>query len=164
MDARITLALFLRREQKYAEALEIVEGMNRDYPHNFLIASEHAHLLNAAGHGKEAVAAYQQVLSDYRRGWFPVSRPEQAAFGLGEAARGQHQFEGALNGYTQVAGFKNVDPELAQRANLGAAEMLDLLKRRDDALKQYDAVIAANSASAQAEEARRFLKTPYSLQ
>jgi tetratricopeptide (TPR) repeat protein len=164
MDARITLALFLRREQKYPEALEVVEGMNRDYPHNFLIASEHAHLLNAAGHGKEAVAAYQQVLSDYRRGWFPVSRPEQAAFGLGEAARGQHQFELALSGYTQVAGFKNVDPELAQRATLGAAEMLDLLKRRDDAVKQYDAVIAANSASAQAEEARRFLKTPYSLQ
>jgi tetratricopeptide (TPR) repeat protein len=164
MDARITLALFLRREQRYPEALEVVEGMNRDYPHNFLIASEHAHLLNAAGHGKAAVTAYQQVLENFHRGWFPVSRPEQAAFGLGEAARGQHELELALNGYNQVGGFKNVDPELAQRANLAAGEMLDAMNRRDEAVKRYNQVLAANNTGSMAEEARRHLKTPYSLQ
>ena len=67
MDAKITLALFLRREQRYPEALKVVENMQHSYPHNFLVASEHAHLLNAAGHGSQAVTAYQQVLTDYRR-------------------------------------------------------------------------------------------------
>jgi tetratricopeptide (TPR) repeat protein len=163
MDARITLALFLRREQRYAEALEVVEGMNRDYPHNFLIASEHAHLLNAAGHGKAAVTAYQQVLENYRKAWFPVSRPEQAAFGLGQAARGQHEFEIALNGYEQVGGFKNVDPELMQRATLGAGEMLDAMNRRDEAVKRYNQVVAENGSTPMADEARRYLKAPYSV-
>lgn len=164
MDARITLALFLRREQRYPEALQVVEGMLHDYPHNFLVASEHAHLLNAAGHGKEAVAAYQQVLDEYRKGWFPVSRPEQAAFGLGESARGQHEFELALSGYNLVGTFKNVDPELQQRANLGAAEMLDVLNRRDDAVKRYREVLSADASSGLADSARRYLKTPYRLQ
>jgi tetratricopeptide (TPR) repeat protein len=164
MDAKVTLALFLRREQRYPEALSVVEDMHRSYPHNFLVASEHAHLLNAAGHGKQAVAAYEQVLTDFHRGWFPVSRPEQAAFGLGEAARGQREFELALNGYNQVATFKNVDPELQQRANLGAGEMLDLLNRRDDAVNRYRQVVAADSSTQPAVLARRFIKTPYRIQ
>lgn len=164
MDAKITLALFLRREQRYPEALKVVEDMQHSYPHNFLVASEHAHLLNAAGHGKQAVFAYEQVLTDYHRGWFPVSRPEQAAFGLGEAARGQHEFELALNGYDQVGSFKNVDLELLQRANLGAGEMLDMLNRRDDAVSRYRQVVAADSSSQPANLARRFMKNPYRIQ
>jgi len=161
MDARITLALFLRREQKYPECLAVVEGMLRDYPHNFLVSAEHAHLLNAAGHGKEAVAAYQQVLELYRKNWYPVSRPEQAAFGLGESARGQHQFDLALSGYNMVSTFKNVDPELLQRANLGAGEMLDLLNRRDEAVQRYRALVASDAPSNLSDVAKRNIKTPY---
>ncbi|WP_041855474.1 tetratricopeptide repeat protein [Candidatus Korobacter versatilis] len=161
MDARITLALFLRREQKYDECLQVVKGMHDEYPHNFLISAEYAHLLNAAGHGPEAVAEYQLVLDRYRKGWFPVSRPEQAAFGLGEAARGQKQYELALNGYNMVSTFKNVDQELIQRTNLGAGEVLDLMNRRDDAVKRYQQVLAFNQSNAVAERAKHNLKTPY---
>ena len=164
MDARIMLALFLRREQRYPEALQVVEGMLHDYPHNFLIASEHAHLLSASGHGKEAVTAYEQVLDDYKKNWFPVSRPEQAAFGLGESARGQHQFEEALNGYNLVATFKNVDPDLLQRANLGAGEVLDAMNRHEDAVKRYRQVVSADDATPAAEQAKHFIKTPYRVQ
>ncbi|HEY3927857.1 MAG TPA: hypothetical protein VGL89_05760 [Candidatus Koribacter sp.] len=164
MDARITLALFLRREQRYPEALAVVETMLHDYPHNFLVASEHGHLLNAAGRGREAVLAYQQVLEEYKKNWFPVSRPEQAAFGLGESARGQHQYELALNGYDMVSTFKNVDPELQQRANLGAGEMLDLLNRRNDAVKRYEAVLSAGPPSNLADQAKRYMRAPYRVQ
>jgi tetratricopeptide (TPR) repeat protein len=164
MDAKITLALFLRREQRYPEALAVVDDMHHQYPHNFLIASEQAHLLNAAGHGKEAVAAYQEVLEEYRKGWFPVSRPEQAAFGLGEAARGQHEFELALNGYNLVSSFKNVDPDMQQRANLGAGEMLDMLNRRDEAMQRYNDVVSEDASTNLAELARRYMKTPYRIQ
>lgn len=161
MDARIALTLFLRREQRYAEALTVSEEMLRQYPHNFLIAAEHAHLLNASGHGKDAIAAYEQVLENYQRGWFPVSRPEEAAYGLGQSARGQHQYDLALGAYNRVSTFKNVDPELLQRANLAAGEMLDLLKRRDEAVQRYQQVVAADGSAALAESAKRYLKTPY---
>jgi tetratricopeptide (TPR) repeat protein len=164
MDAKITLALFLRREQKYPECLAVVEDMLHLYPHNFLVSAEHAHLLNAMGRGKEAVAAYQQVLDNYRKGWFPASRPEQAAFGLGEAARGQHQFDLALSSYNLVSTFKNVDPELLQRANLGAGETLDAMNRRDDAVQRYRAVVSADGSNPAAEQAKRYMKSPYRIQ
>ena len=43
-DAKIILALFLRREQRYAEALQVVNGMQNEFPRNFLMASEYANL------------------------------------------------------------------------------------------------------------------------
>src|SRR5271165_342715 len=55
-DAQIVYALFLRREQNYNEALQVVARMQVEFPRNALIAAEYAHLLNAAGHGQEALA------------------------------------------------------------------------------------------------------------
>ena len=51
-DAKIALALFLRREQAYDEALQLVQGMSAAYPRSCMIALEYAHLLAAAGHGR----------------------------------------------------------------------------------------------------------------
>ena len=67
-DAALALSLFLRREQRYDEALQLVGRLSHQYPRNFLLAVEHAHLLNAAGHGREAIAEYQQALEKGREG------------------------------------------------------------------------------------------------
>ena len=61
-DAKIALALFLRREQFYDEALQLVEECTRP-SRDFLVATEYAHLLNAAGHGPQAVAAYRKIVA-----------------------------------------------------------------------------------------------------
>ena len=91
-DAKIVLALFLRREQKYDEALQVVNGMQNEYPRNFLMATEYAHLLNAAGHGQEAIAAYRKVLAGCRANAYNQCRIEIPAYGLGEALRGQKDY------------------------------------------------------------------------
>ncbi len=161
MDARILLAVFLRREEKYDEALRVVSGMMQEYPHNFLVADERANLLNAAGHGKEAIVAYQQILENCRKNYYPASRPEQIAFGLGEAARGQRQFDLALASYQMVGSFKGGDPDLQQRADLGAGEMFDLLNRRDDALKMYNQVLSEGSSTPPADIAKKRIRSPY---
>jgi tetratricopeptide (TPR) repeat protein len=159
-DARIVLALFLRREQKYAEALQVVNGMQNDFPRNFLMATEYAHLLNAAGHGQEAIAAYRKVLAGCRANTYNQCRIEIAAYGLGEALRGQKDYAGAAEAYELAAG-SGKDSDLHQRATLSAGEMYDLLQKRDTALEKYKAVIAENSASNSADLARRYLKQAY---
>ena len=159
-DARIVLALFLRREQKYAEAVTVVNGMQNEYPRNFLMATEYAHLLNAAGHGPDAIAAYRKVLAGCRSNSYNQCRIEIPAYGLGEALRGQNDFAGAADAY-ELAASSAKDPDFRQRATLAAGEMYDALRQRATALQKYRAVIAENSASNSADVARHYLKQAY---
>lgn len=159
-DARIVLALFLRREQKYDEALQVVNVMQNQYPHNFLMATEYAHLLNAAGHGQQAIAAYRKVLDGCRANSYNRCRIEIPAYGLGEAMRGQKDYSGAAEAY-EIAATTGKDPDLRQRATLAQGEMYDLMQKRDNAIEKYQAVIAENSASNSAELARQYLKAAY---
>jgi tetratricopeptide (TPR) repeat protein len=162
-DAKIALALFLRREQQYDEALKIVGGMYQAFPKNFLMATEYAHLLNAAGHGPQAVAAYEKIVSGCRSHTFTVCRIEIPAYGLGEAMKGQRDLQGAADAYA-LAASSALDPEFKQRAMLKEAEMYDAMHKRDAALQKYQEVIAANSGSESAELARRHMKQAYVIQ
>ena len=54
------------------------------------------------------------------------------------------------------------DPEMAQRAAVGAGEMYDLLRKRELALKRYEAAVAVDSGSPLAETARKRMRQPYS--
>ncbi len=161
VDARIALSLFLRREQRYPEALKLVGEMAADYPRNFLLTLEHANLLNAAGRGQEAIIAYRKLLADGKSGVFAESRLELADYGLGEALRGQHDYEGAATAYDAVLSFPRADPDLRQRATLAAGEMYDLLKQRQQAVQRYQAVVSADDSSEHATLARKHIKQPY---
>ncbi|HEY4900634.1 MAG TPA: hypothetical protein VIH91_07435 [Terriglobales bacterium] len=161
-DAKIALALFLRREQLYAEALQLVGGMYTAFPRNFLVATEYAHLLNAAGHGPQAIAAYQKIVTGCRGNAFSVCRMEIPAYGLGEAMKGQRDFQGAEQAY-ELAASTAVDPDFRQRAMLKAGEMYDAMQKRDAAMEKYKAVIAANSGTESADLARRYMKQAYTV-
>jgi tetratricopeptide (TPR) repeat protein len=162
-DAEIALSMFLRREQRYPEAIELINSLTHAYPKNFLVALEYANLLNAAGKGPEAIAAYQHLLQSGRDGTYENPRLEQAAYGLGEALRGQHEFQAAAEAYEQVHRYQHVDPELRDRAYLATGEMYDVMNMREDAVKEYQAVITADADSPGAEIARKRLKNRYKL-
>ena len=161
MDARIALSLFLRREQRYPEALKLVGQLEVEFPRNFLFRLENANLMNAAGRGGDAVAAYRKLLDDNKAGMFAESRMEMAYYGMGEALRGQHDFRGAAEAYDTVQEYKAADPDLRQRAELAAGEMYDLLHNREQALQRYQAVIAVAGDPERAELARKRIKQPY---
>lgn len=163
VDAKIALSLFLRREQRYGEAISLVHGLMTLFPRNYLVALEHANLLNAAGHGPEAIAAFRTLLELGKAGKFQDARLEQAAWGLGEALRGQRDFVGAAHAYDSVCGYKHVDPELMDRSNLAAGEMYDVLNQRELALKKYQAVVSSAGRSPLADTAKKRLKKPYQL-
>lgn len=159
-DGKIVLALFLRREEKYDEALKVVSGMQSEFPRNFLVASEYAHLMNAAGHGQEAIAAYRKVLAGCRSNAYAVCRIEVPAYGLGEALRGQREYQDAAEAY-DLSSSRGNDPELRQKATLAAGEMYDVLQKREAALEKYRTVIAQDSISDAAGLARHYMKQAY---
>ena len=149
VDAKIVLIVFLRRERRLDEALQILRSLEPQYPHNVLFAIEEGNLLNAKGHGSEAAAVYRKVWQDGRNGRYAGLHYEIAATALGDLLRSQKNYSGAAAAYEQVSEIQKPDPAIQQKAALGAGEMYDLLQKRDLALKKYAAAVEVNARSPQ---------------
>ena len=160
-DAKIALALFLRREQAYDEALRLVQGMSAAYPRSCMIALEYAHLLAAAGHGPESIAAYRQILTNCKAKKYPLPEPSVAAFFLGVALRGQCRFDEAAEAFDTVGSYPGASREMTERATLAAGEMYDTLNKRDLAVKRYQELVVAGNNTRALDAARRHLQRPY---
>jgi Ni,Fe-hydrogenase III small subunit len=164
VDARVALALFLRREARYNDASNVVETLTSQYPKNYLFALEDCNLIKDGGKGPQAIACYNKLLDGAKAGQFMSPHVEFASFGLAETLRGQKDYEGALKQYEFTASVPNGQLSLKQRSELAAGEMYDVMSKRDQAVQQYQAVIAQDNSSAQAELARKLLREPYRAQ
>jgi tetratricopeptide (TPR) repeat protein len=162
IEAGTVIALFLRREGKYKEAIGVVRSLEAKYPHDFLFSLEEANLRKDAGEGMAAVAAYESLLHDARKpGYFPSAHLELAYFGLGEALNGQRRFAEAAQAYEQAAFAPGSGTELKRRSLVAAGKARDLNGERTQAVQDYKWAIANGSDTTQGEIARRLLKTPY---
>jgi hypothetical protein len=159
-DAKVVLALFLRREGRFPEARQTIQTLGRDYPRNVLFALEEPNILRALGKNQEAAAAYRKIFQEGREGRFN-GHYELAAYSLGELLRVQKNYQLAADAYNLVDTVREPDSEVQQRANLAAGEMYDLMKKRDLALKKYETVIAEDSGSPPADSARKHIKEAY---
>jgi len=162
VEARTVIALFLRRESKYQEAIQVIRKLKSEYPRDFLFHLEEANLLKDAGEGMVAVDAYRDLLSAATRpGYFADPQLELAYFGLGEGLRGQRHYAEAAEAYEKAAWTKNVGPELKIRSLLAAGECRDVNGERNLAVKDYQGAIDAGPNTSRADIARRRLRTPY---
>jgi tetratricopeptide repeat protein len=161
VDAKILLVLFLRREHRYEEALPIARGLIQSYPHDVLMALEEGNLLRAEGHNQKAADIYRRVWDAGRQGRFDGLHYEIAALSLGDLLRSQKDFTNAVAAYEQVNTVPQPDPEISQKASLGAGEVYDLLQKRDLAIKQYQAVVATDPKTSFAETASQHMKEAY---
>jgi hypothetical protein len=162
IEARTVVALFLRRESKYQEAIQVVRKLKSEYPHDYLFCLEEANLRKDAGEGMGAVTAYRELLAaNARPGYFASTQLELAHFGLGEALRGQRHYSEAAQAYEQAAWTRDVSPELKIRALLAAGECRDLNGERAQAVKDYQAAISTGPETSRADTARKHLRNPY---
>ncbi|MGA3070257.1 MAG: hypothetical protein ABSD43_08580 [Terracidiphilus sp.] len=163
IEARTTIALFLRREARYKEAIEVVRGLKREYPRDYLFSLEEANLRKDAGEGMVAVAAYREILAaNAKPGYYYSARMELTYFGLGDALRGQRHFGEAAESYEQAAWTPNVGPELKIRSLLAAGECRDLNGERQQAVKDYQSAIDSGPNTSRADTARKYLRKAYS--
>ncbi len=159
-DAKVVLALFLRREGRYPEALDTIRSLMQGYPRNVLFALEEPNLLRAQGKNQQAEAIYRKIFQEGREGRFN-GHYELAAYSLGELLRAEKNYQAAADAYNLVDAVREPDAEVRQRADLAAGEMYDLMKKRDLALKKYETVIAEDSGSPPADSARKHIKEAY---
>jgi len=161
VDAKVVLALFLRREHRYDEARAYMHDLAVRYPRNYLFPLEEANLLRSGGHVQEAAAGYRKVWQNGREGRYGTLHYEVSAWGLGELLRSQKDYSGAVAAYELVSQAPDADPETLQKANLAAGEMYDLLQKRDLAMKKYQTVLAENGSTPLAERAREHIREAY---
>jgi tetratricopeptide (TPR) repeat protein len=162
VEARTVIALFLRREGKYKEAIEVVRSLKQQFPRNYLFCLEEANLLKDAGEGMGAVNAYGEIVTDSERpGYFADAKLELTYFGLGDALRGQRHFAEAAHAYEKAAFSNGTGAELKVRTLLAAGECHDMLGDRQAAIRDYQEAIKAGPNTSRADTARRRLKSPY---
>ncbi|MGB8989577.1 MAG: hypothetical protein WCC37_23465, partial [Candidatus Sulfotelmatobacter sp.] len=161
VDAKVVLALFLRRERRYDESRNLMHDLSARYPANYLFALEEANLLRSGGHVPEAGAAYRKVWQNGREGKYGSLHYEIAAWGLGELLRSQKDYRGAAAAYELMGQVPAADPETQQKADLAAGEMYDQLQQRDLAMKKYQIVLAENASTPPAEKARAHIREAY---
>jgi tetratricopeptide (TPR) repeat protein len=162
VEARTVIALFLRREARYEDAIKVVQELEQEYPHDFLFALEEANLRKDAGQGMAGVRAYREVLANAARpGYYASAQFELAYFGLGEAERGQRHYPEAAEAYEQAAYTRNVAPELKIRSMVAAGQCRDVLHEREKAKLDYHMAIDAGPNTSRADTARKYLRSPY---
>ena len=162
VEARTALMLFLRREAKYPEASEIARSLRSEYPRDFLFWLEEANLMKDAGDAPQAIAKYRATLEQAKKPeYFPNAHLELAWYGLADTLRGQHETAASATAFVQAAQQPGVNLDLKRRAELAAGQQFDILKQRDQATAQYQAVLRDGTDSPQAPEAQKFLQSPF---
>ena len=162
VEARTVLSLFLRHDGRYAEALAVQATLARQYPRDYLFRLEEANLSKDKGDGPAAITIYRRVIEDARRpNYFMDPRLQMAYFGLADTARGQRDTSTAAANYLLAAAQPHCSDWLRKRAQLNAGEMLDLLHQREKAIVQYQLASAAGGDQSQADQARKYLKSPF---
>ena len=162
VESKTVIALFLRRESRYKEAIQIVQDLRSHYPHDFLFGLEEANLRKDDGQAMVAVHSYEELLAFAAKpGYFAQAQLELAYFGLGDALRGQRHYSEAAEAYEKAAFSKTVGPELKVRSLLAAGECRDVLGDRNRALQDYRMAIDAAPNTSRADTARKRLHSPY---
>jgi len=162
VEARTATALFLRREARYQDAIQVIRGLEKEYPHDYLFCLEEANLRKDAGEGMRAVDAYRQIVADNQiPGYFVSTKMELTYFGLGDALRGQRHYAEAAQAYEQAGNTPGVSPELKVRSFLDAGQCRDLNGERQLAVKDYQTAIEAGPNTSRADTARKGLHNPY---
>ncbi len=161
VDAKVVLVVFLRREHRLQDALDLDRDLVASFPHSSLLKLEQANILRDQDKFEEAAGVYREIWEDGRHGYYPGQHYEAAALELGNVQRNQKNYAGAAAAYELVNQVTPPDRELQQKASLAAGQMYDLLQKRELAVKKYQQVIALKADNAPADSARKFLKAAY---
>ena len=116
----------------------------------------------AASLEHESFATFERLLHDQEVQVTPTPSPvDLVHFRYGEVLLIVRLRELAAKEFLAAANTLNANPGIVTMAHLRAAQTLDLIGKRDDAIAQYRAVLRRPSVYDSYEEARRGLREPY---
>jgi tetratricopeptide (TPR) repeat protein len=160
VDAMILLGVAYRRERRSADAVPILEELERRYPRNFLFVFELAEMYADLGRRDEALAALDRI-AERKKSGAPGFRTLPAAridYARGNLLFWFERWDDAQTPLRRAAAdAEQLNLHAAQMTWLRLGQCLDLTGNRNEAQKAYKAAAAVAPATPQAREARRYL-------
>ncbi len=164
IDAQILLCALYRRENRTRLAVPLVEDLIRRFPRNYLLRLELSQMYSMAGDKEHALAAVEE-LARLKRQHVPGAdrvRWEKIWFQEGTIQFWYRDFDQALENLKKVtAAADEVDLNTGVYAFLRLGQLYDLTHHRDLALAEYRKAIAYAPDAEAAQEAKKYLSTPY---
>jgi tetratricopeptide (TPR) repeat protein len=177
-QAKTLLIVLYNREQRYAEAAALAQEFAAKYPRNYLYRLEAADALvsqsaleHKTGHPgptarslEQALALFETLLHDKTVADTAARSFDLIHFKYGEALLKAGRADQAAQEFLAAAKVEGAEPGLATMAHLCAAQALDAGRKRNEALAQYQTVLARPDVYDAHEEARRGLREPFKME
>lgn len=162
-DALILLAVIERRDGWNRQVIPVLHQLKTMYPRNVLFAVEEAEATEAAGLHDAALQEYQAILQQARKGapGYQKAPLDKVWYDIGNIHRLFTRYAQALAAYRQAIAAPRAQVRYRQAASLAAAQILDLMGQRPQAIAVYTRCVALRPDSPAARAARRGLKQPY---
>jgi tetratricopeptide (TPR) repeat protein len=163
-DAEIFLCAIYRRDNQTRLAVPLVQDLVRRFPRNYLLRMELSQMYSMAGDGKAAIAAIEEVarLKRDRAAGYERVPWEKIWFHEGTIQFWYRDLDGGLENLKKVVtSGAELDLNTGAAAWLRIGQIYDMTARRSQALEAYRKSIAFAPQADAAQEARRYLATPY---
>lgn len=156
-DARVVLVTFYSREQRWGDALLLLDQLSSRYPRNYIFRIEKAAALYKVGRRRESAELFEQLTKEG-----PAAKVgDLIHYEYAETLVNDGRLPEASQEFRAAASVTGADAQLATRAHLRAAQVLDLLERRAEAIAEYQAALKGADAYDSHDQARDGLKRPY---
>ena len=164
VDAEIFLGALYRRENQPRQAIPLIGDLIRRFPRNFLLRLELSQMYSMAGdkpHALEAAEEVARLKASHAPGYDRVPW-EKIYFQEGTIEFWYNELDHALENMKKVAAASaEVDLSTGVSAYLRMGQIYDMTRRRTEALEAYRKAIAYAPEAEAAQEARKYLSTPY---
>lgn len=163
IEAEVFLGALYRRENQTRRAVPIVEDLIRRFPRNYLLRLELSQMYSMAGDKTNALAAVGKVVelkTKHAPGYDRVPW-EKIYYQQGTIEFWYGELDHALGHLQQVAAAPEVDLNTGVYTYLRIGQIYDLQQHREKALEAYRKAIAYAPEADGAQEARKYLETPY---
>lgn len=162
-DAKMLLIIVYARELQYAKSMKLIEELQAKYPRNFMFDMTKASLYGRQKNWEAAATMYKQIEQKVlaRKDGYERLRLERVQYELANSQFHGQKFDEATATFNLVVRGANATPNEKANAHLWMGRMADTAKKREEAMKHYNAVLALDADANLKNDARALLKRPF---
>jgi len=162
-DARVMLILIYTRERRFQQAFDELSILLKKYPKNYLVHLDMGGIALLMKNHAAALSIYNDILQKVRQQQPGYTGIEEATVfnRLGVANRSKDDFQTAEEWFRKALAASNGNDLNRTVGHLELGKTYDLARRRDDAIREYQAVVELPDFAGSREEARALIEKPY---